>query len=79
MLFKRLYRVAIDILDVLGRLEILWKLLTLTTAGQLVLALISGVGIFAFTLVRSDPLISAVLFALSGFALVAVIARLHSG
>jgi hypothetical protein len=76
MFFKRLIRKAVDILDSLSRLDILWKLVTLTKAGQLVLAGVAAIAIFAVALGHSDPWVSAITFALIGFAVVAVITQL---
>jgi hypothetical protein len=73
MSVKKLVRMGGDILDMLGRGQLIWQLLTLTTAGQLVLAALVGAGIFSIAVIRSDPWISAIIFALSAFAVVAVV------
>ncbi len=75
MLLKRLWRVVRDLIDAMGRLEILWKLVTLTKGGQIVLAFAVAAAAFAFEALRSDRLAFAFIIALSLFALIAFIAH----
>jgi hypothetical protein len=75
---KKIARLTGDTFDMVSRGQLIWQLLTLTKPGQLVLASLVAVGIFSLAIVRSDPWVSAILFALVAFAVVAVIVRFLS-
>lgn len=74
MLVKRLFRMAADIVDILGRGQIVWQILTLTKAGHLVLATAAAATAFVLVLLRSDPLILALTFAVIAFVGIAALA-----
>ena len=73
MSFKNVARMTGDILDMVSRGQLIWQLLTLTKAGQFVLASVAAAGVFAIAVIRSDPWMAAVLFGLIAFTVVVVL------
>ena len=73
MSFKQVARLIGDILDMVGRVQLIWQLIMPTKAGQFALASLAAAGFVAIAVLRSDPWMVAVLVGLVAFGFVVVV------